>query len=71
MAMTLVTTANIAALLTLAGEHAGHPPVNVWEPGRSATFTLVTTYAMRMAAVFMIAASTIALRLRVNGPGGV
>jgi hypothetical protein len=38
----------------------------VWELGRSATFTLVTTYAMRMAAVFMIAASTIALRLKIH-----
>lgn len=66
VAMMFMTTAIMAALLTLAGEHNGHPPVNVWELGRSATFTLVTTYAMRMAAVFMIAASTIALRLRIH-----
>ncbi len=64
--MTFVTTALMAALLTLAGEHNGHPPINVWELGRSTTFTLVTTYAMRMAAVFMIAASTIALRLPIH-----
>jgi hypothetical protein len=66
VAMMFTTTAIMAALLTLAGDHNGHPPDNVWEFGRSATFTLVTTYAMRMAAVFMIAASTIALRLRIH-----
>jgi len=66
VALMFVTTAFMAALLTLAGEHQGHPPINVWELGRSATFTLVTTYAMRMAAVFMIATSTIALRLKIH-----
>ena len=66
VAMTFMSTAIMAALLTLAGEHNGHPPINIWELGRSAGLTLVTTYAMRMAAVFMIAASTIALRLRIH-----
>ena len=66
VAMMFVTTAFMAALLTLASDHNGRPPDDLWEFGRSATFTIVNTYAMRMAAVFMLAASTIALRLRIH-----
>jgi hypothetical protein len=66
VAMLFVSTALMAALVTLAGEHGGHPPIDVWQFGRAATFNLAATYAMRMAAVFMIAASTIALRLRIH-----
>lgn len=66
VAMMFVATALMAALLTLAGANAGKPPIDVWELGRSATFTLATTYAMRMAAVFMLTASTIALRLKIH-----
>jgi hypothetical protein len=66
VAMMFVAAALMAALITLAGDHGGHPPLDVWQFGRAATFNLAATYAMRMAAVFMIAASTIALRLRIH-----
>jgi hypothetical protein len=66
VALMFATTALMAGLLTLAGEHDGHLPINVWQLGRSATFTLSTSYAMRRAAVFMTPASTIALRLRIH-----
>jgi hypothetical protein len=35
---------------------------NLWQFGQSLTLTITTTYAMRMAGVFMIATSTITLR---------
>ena len=37
----------------------------VWSLGRRATYTLLTVFAMRMAAVFIISTSTILLRSRV------
>jgi len=66
VAMMFVSVALMAALVTLAGLHGGVPPINDWQLGRAATFTLATTYAMRMAAVFTLAASTIALRLQIH-----
>jgi hypothetical protein len=38
---------------------------DAWRLGRTITFVLLTTFAMRMAAVFMIATTTITLRLAV------
>jgi hypothetical protein len=38
---------------------------DAWRLGRSVTFVLLTTFAMRMAAVFMIATATITLRVAV------
>jgi len=38
------------------------PDLAVWEFGRSTTQTLVSVYAMRMAAVFTLSVSTVALR---------
>jgi hypothetical protein len=67
VAMMFVSTALMGALVTLAALHGGAPPINVWELGRAATFNLAATFAMRMAAVFTLAASTIALRLRIHG----
>jgi len=67
VAMMFVSTALMGALITLAALHRGTPPTNVWQLGRAATFNLTTTFAMRMAPVFTVAASTIALRLRIHG----
>jgi hypothetical protein len=66
VAMMFVSTAIMGALITLAGLHGVVPPISVWELGRAATFNLAATFAMRMAAVFTLAASTIALRLRIH-----
>jgi hypothetical protein len=68
IAMLFVSTSLMAALLSLAAANGGRPPIDVWQLGRSTTFTLTSTYAMRMAAVFMMASSTIALRLRIHRP---
>lgn len=47
-----------AAAATVLGESQQHPPF-----GRHFTYVLLTTYAMRMAAVFIITTSTIGRRL--------
>jgi hypothetical protein len=64
VAMLFCLTAVFGALVTLADAHGGTPPLSVWQLGRATTFNLTTVFAMRMAAVFTIAASTIALRAR-------
>ncbi len=59
------------AMLFVAGAIAGgvvlatseFPQAGVWSFGRRVSFTLLTTYAMRMAAVFAISTTTIATRL--------
>lgn len=66
VAMLFCLTAIFGALVTLADAHGGSPPLSVWQLGRVATFNLTTVFAMRMAAVFTIAASTIALRARTH-----
>jgi L-asparagine transporter-like permease len=40
------------------------PDVEVWAFGRESTVTLVSVYAMRMAAVFTLSVSTVGLRTR-------
>jgi len=62
VAMLFVLAAVFGALVSLASVHGGRPPLDVWQLGRVTTFNLTTVFAMRMAAVFTIAASTIALR---------
>jgi len=64
VAMMFCLTAVFGALVTLASLHGGHPPLNVWQLGRVLTYNLTVVFAMRMAAVFTIATSTIALRTR-------
>ena len=59
------------AMLFAAGAIAGglvltaedRPAAGVWSFGRRVSFTLLTVYAMRMAAVFAISTTTIATRL--------
>lgn len=66
VAMLFVLAALFGSLITVAALHRGHPPLAVWQLGRVAVYNLTTTYAMRMAAVFTISASTIALRLALH-----
>jgi hypothetical protein len=57
----LFTTGAIAGGLVLTA--ADHPPSGVWSFGRQVSYTLLTVYAMRMAAVFAISTTTIATRI--------
>ncbi len=66
IAMVFAFSALFGALIGVAGLHNGNPPLDVWQLGRETTFNLASTYAERMGAVFMIAASTIAFRLRIH-----
>ncbi|MDH6123499.1 hypothetical protein [Kitasatospora sp. GP82] len=58
------TAGGLLALADVPGTLAVGPPDQVWQFGRS-TYVLLTTYAMRMAAVFTLSTSTIALRLGI------
>jgi hypothetical protein len=64
VAMLFVTAAVAAGLVASAGDNAGiFRTSDAWEVGRRATYELMTVYAMRMAAVFTIATSTILHRV--------
>ncbi len=66
IAMLFVFSALFGALIGVAGLHNGNPPLDIWQLGRRTTFNLAAVYAVRMAAVFMIVASTIALGVRIH-----
>ena len=66
VAMLFVFAAIFGALISIAGLHNGRPPTDIWQLGRNVTFRLAAVYAVKMGAVFMIASSTIALRLRIH-----
>jgi hypothetical protein len=64
VALLFVTAALAAGLITSAGDNTGiFRSSDAWEVGRGATYQLMTVYAMRMAAVFTIATSTILHRV--------
>jgi hypothetical protein len=66
VAMIFVAAAIAAGLVATAGEQHGNLVASsAWSVGRRATSDLMTIYAMRMAAVFTIATSTILLRTRI------
>lgn len=68
VAMLFASTAMGAALITsasAAGASANLLTSDTWRIDRALTYTLLTTYAMRMAAVFMIATATITLRIAI------
>jgi hypothetical protein len=63
VAMLFVTGAMAAGLMATVTASSGSSLATVvWQYGRDVSYTLVTIYAMRMAAVFMIATATITLR---------
>ena len=63
VAMLFACGAVAGGLVLSFSEASGRPPVEVWSFGRHVTLTLLTVYALRMAAVFTISATTIAARL--------
>jgi hypothetical protein len=64
VAMLFITAGLAAGLVATAGDNAKIlQSSDAWELGRRATYELMTVYAMRMAAVFTIATSTILHRL--------
>ena len=66
VAMLFVAAAVAAGLVASAGAHTdGLVTSGTWEFGRRATHEVMVIYAMRMAAVFMIASSTILMRSRL------
>ncbi len=66
VAMLFVAAAVAAGLVASAGAHTdGLVSSGTWEFGRRATHEVMVIYAMRMAAVFMIASSTILMRSRL------
>jgi hypothetical protein len=63
VALLFVTAAVAAGLVASAGDNTSiFRSSDAWEIGRRATYQLMTVYAMRMAAVFTIATSTILRR---------
>jgi hypothetical protein len=65
VAMLFTCGAMAGGLVLSFGEASGGPPAEVWSFGRHVTLTLLTVYALRMAAVFTISATTIAARLQL------
>ena len=63
VAMLFVSGADTSALLVDPGSEAVPPTDTVWSYGRRFNYTLITVYAMRMAGVFMMSTTTLALRL--------
>jgi hypothetical protein len=60
----LFTCGAVAGGLVLSfGEGSGRPQAELWSFGRRVTLSLLTVYALRMAAVFTISTTTIAARL--------
>jgi len=63
VAMLFTCGAVAGGLVLSSGEGSDQPPAELWSFGRQVTLTLQGVYAMRMAAVFTISATTIAARL--------
>jgi hypothetical protein len=64
VAMLFATAALAAGLVAAAGDDAGiFKSSDAWEVSRRATYEMMTVYAMRMAAVFTMATSTILHRV--------
>ncbi len=66
VSMLFVASAAAAGLIASAGHHADSlRSSGAWVFGRRATYELMVVYALRMAAVFTLATSTILLRTRL------
>jgi hypothetical protein len=55
----------VAGGLVVSSEQAELLDLPVWSYGRRVTYGLITIYAMRMAGVFMISTTTLAMRLQI------
>ena len=60
--MLFVMAALTSALLMSAADNDGRPPLEVWTVGRATVYNLMSIYATRMAGVFVITTSTLALQ---------
>jgi hypothetical protein len=65
VAMLFACGAVAGGLVLSFGDTSGAPPTELWSFGRRVTLSLLTVYALRMAAVFTISTTTIAARLRL------
>jgi hypothetical protein len=68
VAMLFVSSALAGGLLAVAANTTqanGLLASELWQYGRNVTYTVMTTYAMRMAAVFTISTATISLQLQI------
>lgn len=65
VAMLFVLGASAAGLIVIGGEMSPGSDIELWQYGRRLSYDLMTIYAMRMAAVFTIATSTIVLKAAV------
>jgi hypothetical protein len=63
VAMLFTCGAVAAGLVLSVGEGSSRPSAELWSFGRSVVLTVLGVYALRMAAVFTISATTIAARL--------
>ena len=67
VAMLFFATALGAGLVSSYASASGGPAVapDTWRLGRDVAYSLITTYAMRMAAVFMISTASISVRIAI------
>jgi hypothetical protein len=63
VAMLFACGAMAGGLVLSFGDTTGPPPTELWSFGRRVTLSLLTVYALRMAAVFTVSTTTIAGRL--------
>jgi hypothetical protein len=66
VAMLFMGAATAGGLITSVANTSGlFAPSDAWRLARAVTYLLITTYAMRMAAVFMISTATITLQIAI------
>jgi hypothetical protein len=66
LAMLFILAALFVGLITVTNQHSGTPPNDLWRFGRSTIYNITNSYGLRMAAVFTISTSMIALKLRLH-----
>ncbi len=66
IAMLFVLAALFVGLITVTHQNNGTPPNDLWRFGRGTIYNITTSYGLRMAAVFTISTSMIALKLGLH-----